>query len=78
MIVASGTNRQATVRHLCKQFDRVLNVGGIVANLTWDEFNRNRLRRRLGRSPEVFIPSEFWIGDESDAGEARCDLLEHR
>ena len=33
---------------------------------------------RLGRSPEVFIPSEFWIGDESDAGEAWCDLLEHR
>ena len=35
-------------------------------------------RRRLGKSQELVVPLELWVGDQSRAREARDDLLEHR
>src|SRR5262249_27383166 len=64
-----GDKQETTIRHLCERFDRVLDIGGIVADLVWDEFNRKRSRSRLCGSPEVLIPSEFWIGDKCDTSE---------
>src|ERR1700681_4638514 len=82
--IAMGDDRgirddeEAAVGHSRERFNRALNVGVVVADRTWDEFNRERWRRRRGKSQEVVIPSELWIGDESHARKARCDLLKHR
>src|ERR1700730_4459834 len=64
--IAMGDDRgirddeEAAVGHSRERFNRALNVGVVVADRTWDEFNRERWRRRRGKSQEVVIPSALW------------------
>ena len=68
---------EAAVGYSRERYDRSLDIGGIIADLTWDEFDCKGRRCCPGKSPEVIVPFEFWIGDECDAGEVRRDILKH-
>ena len=73
-----SANEEAAVRHTRERPDRLLDTGGIIADLNWDEFDRKCRRCRPGKSPEVIVSFEFWIGNECDASEVRRDILKHR
>jgi hypothetical protein len=40
---------EAAVGNPCERFDCSLDIGGIVADLAWDEFDGKCGRRRLGK-----------------------------
>ena len=80
-MAAGGWIRQhhkAAVRRSREGGDRALDVGGGVCNGSRYDLDRERGRRGLCRAPEVIKGSCLRVAEDSNAREARRDLLEHR
>mgnify|MGYP007135460596 CR=1 FL=1 len=57
---------------------RAINIGGIVADLTWDELNRERQRRRLVYNRSGFTSSRTgaaWLESRKSAVQRNADRL---